>query len=225
MKRLLVVAGVVLAVGGLLAAAAPSHKLTRAKTLPKGIPAKVAATLDAAGYQVGGPKGPVCGVWLVKDVPVKTGFKPTLSVKYPFTPGQLLGVLVVTAKSGYTDFRGQEVKPGVYTLRYGQQPEDGNHVGTSELADFLLAIPAKVDNDPKLIPSFDDLVEKSAKASGSTHPAIFSMLPAPKLIKTAGLSHDEDHDFWILNLPTRAKAKNKPVTVNLRFIAIGKAEE
>ena len=46
----------------------------------------------------------------------------------------------------FTDFRGQEIKKGVYTLRYGQQPEDGNHIGTSELADFLLAIPAGVDS-------------------------------------------------------------------------------
>lgn len=224
MRRLFLLAALLLP-AVLLVAAAPSHKLTRAKAAPKGLGAKIVGTLDAKGYQISGPGGPVCSVWLVKDVPVRDKFKPGLSIKYPFTPGQLVGVLQVRTKSGYTDYRGQEMKPGLYTLRYGQQPEDGNHVGTSDLADFLLAIPAKVDSDPKPIFNFDALVQKSARASGSTHPAIFSMLPVEKPIKTAGLSHDEDHDFWILNLVTAAKAKKKSVKVGLRFITIGHTSE
>ena len=225
MKRLFLLSALLLPAVLLVAAAAPSHKLTRVKASPKGLGAKIVGTLDANGYQISGPGGPVCSVWLVKDVPVRDKFKPGLSIKYPFTPGQLVGVLQVRSKSGYTDFRGQEMKPGLYTLRYGQQPEDGNHVGTSDLADFLLAIPAKVDLDPKPIFNFDSLVQKSARASGSTHPAIFSMLPVEKPIKTAGLSHDEDHDFWILNLVTAAKAKKKSVKVGLRFITIGHTSE
>ena len=225
MKRLFLLSALLLPAVLLVAAAAPSHKLTRGKASPKGLGAKIAGTLDAKGYQISGPGGPVCSVWLVKDVPVRDKFKPGLSIKYPFTPGQLVGVLQVRSKSGYTDFRGQEMKPGLYTLRYGQQPEDGNHVGTSDLADFLLAIPAKVDLDPKPIFNFDALVQKSARASGSTHPAIFSMLPVEKPIKTAGLSHDEDHDFWILNLVTAAKAKKKSVKVGLRFLTIGHTSE
>ena len=160
-------------------------------------------------------------------MPIRDKFKPTLSVKYPFTAGQLVGLLQVHAKTGYTDFRGQELKPGVYTLRYGQQPEDGNHVGTSELADFLLALPAKVDQDPKPIFGFEDLSSKSAKSAGATHPAIFSMVPGGKKpIKTAAVTHDEDHGFWILNVPAPAKTKAKTkAVVNQKFIAIGRSPE
>ena len=115
----------------------------------------------------------------------------------------------------------------MYTLRYGQQPEDGNHVGTSELADFLLALPAKVDQDPKPIFGFEDLSSKSAKSAGATHPAIFSMVPGGKKpIKTAAVTHDEDHGFWILNVPAPAKTKAKTkAVVNLKFIAIGRSPE
>ena len=91
----------------------------------------------------------VCDVCAVKDLAAKDGFKPTLNVKYPFQPGQLIGALRVSGKTEFTDFRGQPVKAGVYTLRYGQQPQDGNHIGTSELSDFLLAIPATTDTDLK----------------------------------------------------------------------------
>jgi len=209
----------------LATAAAPSHKLGRTKTLPKGVGVKIAALIDKAGFQISSSKGPVCSVWLVKDVPIRDKFKPSLSVKYPFTAGQLVGLLQVHGKNGYTDFRGQELNPGVYTLRYGQQPEDGNHVGTSELADFLLALPAKIDQDPKPIFGFEDLSMKSAKSAGATHPAIFSMLPAEKPIKAASVSHDEDHDFWILNVAAAAKTKTKATKVNLRFIAIGRTPE
>ena len=136
-----------------------------------------------------------------------------------------MGVLQVNGKDGYTDFRGQELKAGVYTLRYGQQPEDGNHVGTSDLADFLLALPAKMDVDPKPIFGFDELSMRSAKSAGATHPAIFSMLPSEKPIKVASVTHDDDHDFWILNVQAAAKTKTKAAKVNLRFIAIGRTPE
>ncbi len=228
LSAVLVPAVVLISSGILLAtAAAPAHKLVRTKALPKGVAGKIASLIDKAGYQISSPKGPVCSVWLVKDVPIRDKFKPTLSVKYPFTAGQLVGLLQVHGKTGYTDFRGQELKPGVYTLRYGQQPEDGNHVGTSELADFLLALPAKIDQDPKPIFGFEDLSAKSAKSAGAAHPAIFSMLPGGKKpIKTAAVTHDEDHDFWILTVPAAAKTKSKAkAVVNLRFIAIGRSPE
>ena len=228
LSAVLVPAVVLISSGILLAtAAAPTHKLGRTKALPKGVGGKIAGLIDKAGYQIASPKGPVCSVWLVKDVPIRDKFKPTLSVKYPFTAGQLVGLLQVHTKTGYTDFRGQELKPGVYTLRYGQQPEDGNHVGTSELADFLLTLPAKIDQDPKPIFGFEDLSSKSAKSAGATHPAIFSMVPGGKKpIKTAAVTHDEDHGFWILNVPAPAKTKSKAkAVVNLKFIAIGRSPE
>ena len=226
LPALLVPTAVLISSGILLAtAAAPAHKLARAKAVPKGVAAKIGTLIDPAGYQISSPKGPVCSVWLVKDVAIRDKFKPSLSVKYPFTNGQLVGLLQVHGKNGYTDFRGQELKPGVYTLRYGQQPEDGNHVGTSDLADFLLALPAKIDQDPKPIFGFDDLSSKSAKSAGATHPAIFSMLPAAKAIKTASVTHDDDHGFWILNVAAAAKTKTKAAKVNLRFIAIGRSPE
>lgn len=197
-------------------------KLEESVGLPDGLSKEVSAVLDAKGQRVIDKDGAVCSVWLVKEVPTKANFKPTLSVKYPFTPGELLGALRVQAKSKFTDFRGQEIKGGVYTLRYGQQPEDGNHIGTSDLADFLLAIPAAMDTDPKPIGGFDALSERSAKSAGSTHPAIFSLLPSEKPVEKPTLTHNSDKEHTMLSTTISAKGGAK---VALRMIVIGKSGE
>jgi len=197
-------------------------KLEEAAGLPDGLSKEIAAVVDAKGQRVTDKNGAVCSVWLVKEVPTKANFKPTLSVKYPFAPGELLGALQVQAKSKYTDFRGQEIKAGVYTLRYGQQPEDGNHVGTSDLADFLLAIPAAVDTDPSPIGAFKALSERSAKTAGSTHPAIFSLLPSEKPAEKPTLTHNTAKEHTMLSTTIAAKGGTK---VALRMIVIGKSGE
>ena len=204
---------------------ADDHKIEAIKETPKGLSKDITAQLSPSGIRISGADGPVCNIWLLKSLNVVPGFKPTLSVYYPLTPGQLIGALQVPEKTIYKDFRGQELSAGVYTLRYGQQPEDGNHIGTSELADFLLALPAKIDQSPKTIEGFDKLAGHSAKSVGSTHPAIFSLLPAEKSPKKAALKHDEDNEYWVLSLPAKGKAKDKDVPVGLRFVAIGQALE
>ena len=197
-------------------------KLETIESLPEGLSKEIAAVVDPKGHRVVSDKGPIWSVWLVKEVPTKGDFKPTLSVKYPLVPGELIGVLQVEAKKKFTDFRGQEIKPGVYTLRYGQQPEDGNHVGTSDLADFLLGIPAATDSDPKPISGFASLSKKSAKTAGSTHPAIFSLLPVDKPIEQPILTHNAAKEHTMLSVVLAAKGGSK---VPLRLIVIGKSGE
>src|SRR5436190_2585055 len=54
-------------------------------------------------------------------------------------PGVLYGALksaglvgVVRVHGGGSDFKGQKFPAGVYTMRYGVQPEDGDHQGVTE---------------------------------------------------------------------------------------------
>ena len=208
-----------------LASAAEKPALKLLKKKPDGLSKTIAGMLNPAGYHIDGPDGAVVEFWLVKDVGVNGNFKPTLNVKYPFTPGQLVGAMRIPEKSQFTDFRGQNIAAGVYTIRYGQQPEDGNHIGTSETADFLMALPAKVDTDPKPIFGPDQLSESSAKSVQSTHPAIFSLLGVEKPTDKPTLTHDEANEFWIVSLTVDAKAKKKAVKLPLRFVIFGHALE
>ena len=203
---------------------ADDGKLTVVEKTPAGVAEKVAAALNSKGQQIEASGAVIGSVWLVKQLDAKPDFKPSLAVKYPLTPGQLVGVIEIVKKSEFTDFRGQDVAAGVYTLRYGQQPVDGNHVGTSDLADFLLAIPAKLDTDPAPLKMSEALHKLSAKTAGSNHPAIFSLLP-PKLDeKTPALTHDTSKHFWILSLTANGKAGDAAIKIPLRVVIVGVSE-
>ncbi len=204
------------------AAADDQLKLTTVDTLPDGLNEKISALLSSQGTVVSGQDGPVCTVWLAKSWDLKPKFKPTLTVKYPLSPGQLVGALEVHAGS-FSDFRGQPVKSGVYTLRYGQQPTDGNHVGTSELSDFLLALPAAQDADPAVM-KVKPLHKQSAKATGSNHPAIFSLLPPDEKAETPVVQHDEAKELWLLLLTGVGKQGDADAAVPIKLVILGKSE-
>ncbi|MGE0378989.1 MAG: hypothetical protein AB7Q45_26610, partial [Planctomycetaceae bacterium] len=161
-----------------------------------------------------------CDVWLVKAPAVKDGFKPDLRVKYPFEVGALVGVLRVGEKGEFTDYREQVLLPGVYTLRYGQQPQDGNHIGTSQQADFLLAVPADEDKSAAQLSDKDELNALSAEAAGSSHPAIFSLqAPGAAKLNAPQLVHMQDHDLWVLQ--TTGDKQRPP----LSLVVVGFGEE
>jgi hypothetical protein len=202
---------------------ADDGKLVAVNKVPAGVSDKIAAALNPAGQQAVIDGDAVGTVWLVKELPVKSDFKPSLSIKYPLAQGQLVGVMEVVKKSEFTDFRGQEVAVGAYTLRYGQQPVDGNHVGTSDLSDFLLAIPAKADVDPATPATIEGLFKLSAKTAGSNHPAIYSLLPPKADDKSPSLAHEKE--FWVLRLTADGKSDKGAVKVPLRMVIVGVSEE
>ncbi|MDA0588421.1 MAG: hypothetical protein O2820_15995 [Planctomycetota bacterium] len=221
-SRSLVAASMVLAVSFVRA---DDHKLSAVKKGPEGLSPAIEKLLDTNGHQISGPDGPVVEVWLLKGIEVKEKFKPSALQQYPLIPGQLLGAMRISkAADDYTDFRGQQMSAGTYTLRYGLQPQDGNHVGTSDTYDFILALPAKTDVKTTPIKDFRELAEISAKAAGSTHPAIFSLLDPKTASKEAKLTQDDFTEHWILSLQSQAKAKDKAVDLKIRLVVVGKSE-
>jgi len=203
-------------------ASAADPKLSRVEQTPEGLGADVAKVLDPKGYQLSGNKGAIVELWLAKEVSVKDGFKPSLAQLYPFQAGQLVGALRVPKGADFTDFRNQQMKPGVYTLRFGLQPADGNHVGTSETSDFLLALPGMTDTSADPIKP-DALAKASAKASGATHPAIFSLVDSKTASAEPKLEKQGSENF-VLSLTVSGKNKDGVVPVKLRLIVIGHAE-
>ena len=156
----------------LLAADHRVEKLDEAA--PKeGLAPEIAALLSSTGFKViRGESRVVCEVWLCKTWPIKET-KVGNDVLYPFQPGQVMGVARYPRKA--SDFREQDVPAGLYTLRYGQQPVDGAHVGTSPTRDFLLLTPAGKDQSPDIIADFKILSKASAQTTGASHPAILSL--------------------------------------------------
>ena len=200
------------------------HELETIDELPKGLSPAIEKLVNPEGFRVVGEDGPVADVWLLKDLAVEPGFKSSLSKLYAFKPGQLIGALRIADGVEYTDFKGQEMKAGTYTLRYGLQPMDGNHVGTSETSDFLLALPAAIDTKVDAIATKEELSEESAKAAGSTHPAIFSLVDPKRASRKAKLEFDDFTEHWILSFTGVAKEDEKSVKLKVRLVVVGQSE-
>jgi hypothetical protein len=181
--------------------------------------AEVVAKLSPTGYKVVDANGkPVVEIWLAKELATKADFQPTLTILYPLESGSLVGAVSFPRKG--SDFRGQDIARGTYTLRYGNQPQDGNHVGTFETRDFLLMLPAASDRDPKTFAG-TDFFATSAEAAQSTHPAIVPMLK-PTEGDAPAMRHVEEMEWWVLRLAgTGAKGAKQP----LELVVVGKAAE
>lgn len=178
--------------------------------------AEVMAKLAPTGHKVLDDRGrTVCEIWLAKDLDLVPDFEPTLSVIYPLKSGSLAGALHFPRKG--SDFRGQEIPQGVYTLRYGNQPEDGNHIGTFDTRDFLLMLPAAADRDPKTFDG-EDFFATSSEAAESTHPAIIPLLePEEEDGEAPAMFHIDEMEWWVLRLPAGEET--------LELVVEGTAEE
>jgi hypothetical protein len=134
---------------------------------PPDLSGGVAARLTPAATIVNGPT--TLEIWLVDKLESSGG--PGWS---GVDSGTLVGAMRVAGE--FKEIRGKAVKPGVYTLRYGLQPQNGDHLGISTYREFLLLSPAGIDKDPKVL-GFDGAVALSKEVIGTAHPASLSLDP------------------------------------------------
>jgi len=217
---------IVCVLGLCTAAAAEEYGIdTVEQAAPAEVSPDVAKQLLPVSFKISNGKKAVCEIWLTEKWPIKAGFKATEEVLYPFEVGELIGVLKFPRK--ITDFRGQEIAGGVYTLRYGQQPVDGNHVGTSPTRDFLLLSPAAEDKNPARVDK-ENLFKISKDAAKSTHPAIMTVLPVPAETDPAtvpAMVHDEGRELWSALVKGSETVDGKPAPRLLNLVIVGHGGE
>lgn len=146
---------------------------------PEAIPAAVRKELAEDGVRILNGEGkPFAEVWLRKAVPASakpSGAKGT--VQFPvLAEGELLGAVRFIAEGH--DYRDQVIAPGAYTLRYGLQPVNGDHLGVSPFRDYGLLLPAAKDTNAAPL-ARKALEGQSAQAAGSSHPAVLLLMAAP----------------------------------------------
>ena len=158
----------------------------------------------------------VCQVWFGKEIPAVKNDVPGASFGQ-IPEGAFIGV--INFPTNTSDFRGQGIKAGFYTMRFGLILQDGNHLGVSPARDFFLLCPVGEDKDPSTQLKTEDLVKMSRNASGTGHPTVWFVGPAtsdkdlPKVIK-------DDHEHVILE--TKLTTKSGPLAIGL--IIIGQTE-
>ena len=195
------------------ALSAEQYKYEAAGAPPAELAPAVAATLQEKGHRVTGADGKVwCEVWFVKTAPkgpVTSEAEVTWKTMIPFS---LVGAIRFPAQAN--DRRGQQVKAGVYTLRYANYPINGDHLGVAPQRDFLVLSHAAADQTPGPMAKFDDLIAFSRKVSGAAHPAVLSMWLVESDFQ-AGLSQAGEHDWSLQAAVGEAK---------IALILVGKAE-
>src|SRR4051812_45150556 len=124
---------VALALPVVAASAQESYKVEPMKEAPpEALAAAIKGELAGSGYRVVDGEGkPFAEIWLRKAVPASgKPAGPKGTVQFPvLAEGELLGALRFVAEGH--DYRDQSIAAGVYTLRYGLQPVNGDHLGVS----------------------------------------------------------------------------------------------
>jgi hypothetical protein len=180
------------------------YKLESAGPPPSEVAAPISQALQKDGSKITNNGQPYCEIWLRSQKPSGSATKEEGASMSGIAQGTLLGVIRFDGKG--QDRRGQSIKPGVYTLRYGLIPVNGDHQGAAPQRDFLVLSPAATDKDLNSTPSFDALMEMSRKASGTPHPAVLSFSKADS--DAPGITQQGESD-WVM----QTKLGDTPVSI------------
>ena len=135
-----------------------------------GVPEAVTTMLHGEGVRVKDPDGKVVAEFWGRKSAFEGDPASGFGIRFTTIPeGALVGLVQFPDKG--SDYREQHIPPGIYTLRYGLHPEDGDHMGAAPSRDFVLLTPAAADTEASRNYGFDDLVELSYKV-GNSHPTV-----------------------------------------------------
>lgn len=203
-----------------------SYKVDPLKSAPpSGLAAPVKEALASEGLRVTDGDGkPFAEVWLRKAVPATSKPSgPKGAVQFPvLSEGELLGAVRFVVEGH--DYRDQSIPPGVYTLRYGLQPINGDHLGVSPFRDYALLLPAAKDGSTAPLEK-KPLEKTSAETAGASHPAVLMLLAAPANAKAPGIARDEAKNTWgaVVGLPLTVPGESSPATLPVQIIVVGAA--
>jgi len=196
-----------------------TYKVENAGAPPAGqMPQPLQNVLESQGARVVNDQGAaLLELWFAKTV--ATSATPSTSSDFLYgslSEGEFLGVLHFPAPAA--DFRGQVIKPGFYTLRYGLIPQDGNHMGVNPTRDVLVLCPVAVDSNPDAALKFDDLVKLGRQSSGTPHPGF--LLGAAVNGDTFPVVFKDDQGHWNLQVKIHGSSGDLPFA----FTVVGKWE-
>ena len=113
----------------------------------------------------------------------------------------VLGAIRVVAPM--KDNRDQKFPTGVFVMRHGIQPQNGDHTGSTDFIDFALLLNAKGDQTLKgTYATPMDMMKQSIADKGGDHPIVFALLPPKSSTQPSLTKNAKEH--WVLE----AKAGN-----------------
>lgn len=188
---------------------------------PKEIAEPIRAVLDSQVVRITTDDKASFDFWFRKELPLAE--KPaggTLAMG-TVKEGTVLGVVRVAGE--HYDFRNEEIPPGLYVMRLGIQPEDGNHLGVAPTRTFAVLIPAKLDKKLDPIPH-DALMKEAAKVNAVMHPSSLNLQPVekaegefPRLEERSG----GEHKVVLLKFPAALGDSKEKTTLTFALVYYG----
>jgi hypothetical protein len=199
-----------------------AYKLqTAERAVPKDLGAAIQKLLSPLAVVLTNAQGQeVAEFWHRKEIPAAASdaqVKAGLNYR-AIKESEVIGA--VRFKQDWSDYRKQKIKAGVYTMRLGYQPLDGDHAGSSQYTEFVLLLKAGDDAEPKLL-GMEEFYEKSMAAAGTTHPAVLMLFPNPQPAAEPKLA-DKGNNHLVLNTrQTLSIAPGKSAPLGFGLTVVG----
>jgi hypothetical protein len=194
---------------------------------PEAAAAGIRGLLNDDGFRIQDDKGQtLADIWLRKTIPAsEKPAGPKEAVLFPFlADGELIGVLQFVSEGH--DYRDQSIAKGLYTMRYGLQPVNGDHLGVSTYRDYSLLLPAAKDQKVDL-PTRKQLEQRSAESAGTSHPAILLLQGASTDASKAipSMVRDAEKNTWSVAIPLKilVKGEAEPIVQPVLLVVVGSA--
>ena len=193
------------------------------KEPPKEFDASIRAKLQSKAIQLLDGEKPVYEFWFGTELPLSA--KPASAAKAldALMPATLLGAVAVARDQ--RDYRDDELHTGVYTMRFALQPQDGNHLGTSEFNYFAVLTSVKIDNKLDGIADYKTLVKASSKETSTDHPVILSLRPASSDASDIPQLNTPAPDHKSVRVKVPAKAGDEKVGISFEVVYEGKGHK
>jgi hypothetical protein len=187
---------------------------------PMELSAAVRAALDGKAMHVYDDKGkPLCTVWPAKVLETKAAADQAKTrLKYAdLEESTVVGAVKFPAT--FVDYRKQKIKPGVYTLRLGIQPTDGDHQGTAPFNEFCLLAPAALDTKPAVMEA-KELRELSTKSTTRKHPGVMLLFPNKTPSEKPAIEA-KPQDHLVLSFRVPASAGGEKGYLGFSLVVVG----
>jgi hypothetical protein len=204
-----------------LVAQEPIRLTVAAADPPEQVAEPIRKVLNNDAVSLADGDSPFFQFWFRKELPLAEQPTSGSLALGTLQEGTVLGVLKVNAER--YDFRDEEIPPGIYVLRFGIQPEDGNHLGVAPTRTFALLIPAK--DDKQLDPvAHEELMKAAAVTNAAGHPSALNLQPveqADGAFPRLEDRNDGQHKVLLLQLPGRRSTSGEATKLNVALVYEG----
>jgi hypothetical protein len=224
MTRILAVAACLLTAAATAADAKLTVKVEDAAP-PKELGGAVQAILDSKAMHVFDDMGKLlCTVWPRKELESTASAEQAKEGLNYTNLEETTLVGVVKFPDTFVDYRKQKVKPGVYTLRLGIQPTDGDHQGTAPFGEFCLLSPAALDTKSAVMEP-KELHEQSKKSNNRKHPGVMLLFPNKTPSEKPAIEvKPKDHVVLSFRIPATAGGEKAYLGFSLVVVGVTMAE-